>query len=121
MRANAVIAKHNEEAFDRPEMDQKVTVKGVDAGTNEGLVQKQEAPVVQDVSASGAGITELHESTFNFSSLREDGSNPANHSWFPKTKKGRKVARPINDVPLFGGEQTTIPSINKIGSAEAAT
>ncbi len=79
MRANAVIAKHNEEAFDRPEMDQKVTVKGVDAGTNEGLVQKQEAPVVQDVSASSAGMVELHESTFNFSPLREDESNSANH------------------------------------------
>jgi len=53
----------------------------MDAGMNEGLIQEQEASVVQDVKASGAGKAELHEPTLNRSPLREDGSVRADHSW----------------------------------------
>lgn len=62
MGANVVLANRIDEAFDRPEMNHEVTVEKMNAGMNEGLIiQEQEASVVQDVKASGAGKAELHE------------------------------------------------------------
>ncbi len=60
MGANVVLANRTDEAFDRPEMNHEVIVEKMNAGMNEGLIQEQEASVVQDVKASGAGKAELH-------------------------------------------------------------
>ena len=85
-----------------------MTVKEVDAGTNGGLIREQEAPVVQDVRASGAAKAELHEPALNLSPLHEDRSVRVDDSWLDnglktsKTPKDKKMARLNNGGPLFG-------------------
>lgn len=108
MRANAALATRIDEAFDHPETDHEVIVKEVDAGMNGGLIQEQEAPVVQDVRASGAGKAELQKPALNSSPFSEDGSVRADDSWLKmgmrtsKTTKDKKTARPNNEGHLFG-------------------
>lgn len=62
-RANIFLADQLDEVLDRSGIDRKVTVEKVDASTNGGLIQEQEAPIVQDITASEAPLPEPHEST----------------------------------------------------------
>ena len=87
-------------------MDHEVTVKEVDVGTNGGLIREQEAPVLQDVRASGAGKAEPDEPALNLSPLREDRSVRLDDSWLDSglrtSKSQKKMARLNNGGPLYG-------------------
>jgi hypothetical protein len=90
-------------------MDPEVTVKEVDSGLNGGLIREQ-APVVQDVRASGAGKPELHEPTWNLSPFRKDEIVRADYSWLnnglraSKTKRTRKWRDQTMKDLCLGGE-----------------
>ena len=81
IRVNAILADRFDEAFQPPEIGHQATANEVGAGMNGELVREEEAPLVQDVSTSGAGKAEPQEPTLNLSPFSEDGSIRADDSW----------------------------------------
>ncbi len=90
MRVNAILADRLDEAFEPPEIDHQATVNEVRAGMNGELVREEGAPLVQDISTTGAGKAEPQEPTLNLSPFSEDGSIRADDSWLNSDLRSSK-------------------------------